>query len=198
VPLYQNAFGGDPRRASAEQLWNETGRALRAFILGAVSRDAPFDRWNAGDDTAMSASAVRGLELFRGAGRCIACHNGPLFSDFTFHNVSSSPPGPDGTRPDEGRYLVTGMDSDRGAFLTPSLRQSYDTTPYFHDGSQPELRQLLKFFSSSAVTADPLRDSAFAQPLALTDQDVVDLQAFIKALRGPPLSGLDRPTGSLP
>src|SRR5205085_2916492 len=113
--------------------WKLVGRALAAFVRLAASRDAAFDRWNAGDDGAMSAAAVRGLDLFRGKGRCVLCHAGPLLTDFGFHNVSSAPPGVDGERADEGRFLVTGREPDRGKFLTPTLRGAWDTAPYFHD-----------------------------------------------------------------
>jgi len=59
--VYRAAFGVDISKLDAKAVWTLTGRALRAFVTQAVSRDAPFDRWNAGDDSAMDAAAVRGL-----------------------------------------------------------------------------------------------------------------------------------------
>ena len=53
---------------------------------------------------------MRGFSLFRGKAMCTSCHSGPLFSDFQFHNVSTSLPGADGTRKDEGRFKVTGLE----------------------------------------------------------------------------------------
>src|SRR6185369_13379241 len=107
----------------------------------------PFDRWNAGDDAAMNAAAVRGLTLFRA--ECIACHSGPLFSDFRFHNVSTSPPDASGMRADEGRFRVTGVEADHGAFLTPTLRHVSNTSPYLHDGSQTTLAAVIRHLTSA-------------------------------------------------
>jgi len=192
--VYQAAFGEDIMTLAPADVWTLTGRALRVFATQAISRDAPFDRWNAGDDTALNASALRGLALFQGAGRCIGCHSGPFFTDFGFHNLSTSPPGPDGTRADEGHYDVTGLQADRGTFLTPTLRQAYDTSPYFHDGSAAGLASVLQHLSSPAVTVDPNHDPLFDTPLALSDDDMTDLISFIQSLRGQPLAPINPPT----
>ena len=165
------------------------GRALAHYARHAVSRDSAFDRWNAGDDGAMPASAQRGLALFRGKGRCIACHTGPLFTDFQFHNISSALPGSDGKRADEGRFGVTGKQSDRGAFLTPTLRGAYDTAPYFHDGSMPGMRNVMKHLASDAVRADPNHDGLVDAPIVLGDGDMEDLIDFMQALRGASVAG---------
>jgi cytochrome c peroxidase len=200
VPLFQQAYGADLRALDPPSVWRLAGRALAAFVRKAVSRDSAFDRWNAGDDSALDASAVRGLALFRDLdrGRCILCHNGPFFTDFGFHNVSSAPPRADGTRADEGRFLVTGAEADRGAFLTPTLRGAYDTGPYFHDGTMPGIRSVLRFLSSPGVVADPNHDRAFPTPLALTDGDIDDLVEFIKALRGTPVTDITPPPDGTP
>lgn len=186
TPLFRAAYSVDVASASADEIWRTTGRALRAYLTEIVSRDSPFDRWNAGDDSAMDDSSVRGLALFRGSGRCVACHSGPLFTDFQFHNLSTSVPQNDGARVDEGRYAVTKREEDRGRFLTPTLRQAYDTGPYFHDGSQGNLRELIRFLSSPAVTRDAHRDPVFASQLELSDDDITDLISFVRALRGTP------------
>lgn len=193
IQRYSDAFGVDITQAPPGDVWRLTGRAIRAFLSLASSRDAPFDRWNAGDDAAMDASAVRGLELFRGKGKCISCHSGPFFTDFGFHNLSISAPDAGGVRPDEGRYLVSGQPEDKGKFLTPSLRQVYDTGPYFHDGSRGSLRDVLHFFASPEVTADPNHDPLFSTPLDLNDAEINDLIAFLKALRGAPMAPLPTP-----
>lgn len=184
VAQFQAAYGVDLQGIEPPDIWKLAGRALAAFSRTIVSRDAPFDRWNAGDDGAMSAAAVRGLELFRGEARCIGCHGGPLFSDFAFHNLSLDPPRADGSRADEGRYRVTHLEEDRGKFLTPTLRSAWDTAPYFHDGSATRLVDVLAFFCSPKVTADPNHDPAFGTPLSLTGAQMEELVEFMKALRG--------------
>ncbi|MSP61436.1 MAG: hypothetical protein EXR72_14030 [Myxococcales bacterium] len=187
VALFQAAYGVDLRAQDPPSVWRLVGRAIAAFLRRVVSRDAPFDRWNAGDDSAMKPDAVRGLGLFRGQGRCVQCHHGPLFTDFGFHNLSTSPPRKDGTRADEGRFLVTGDERDRGAFLTPGLRGVYDTAPYFHDGRTPGLRAVMRHLASPASAADPKHDPIFDRPIALTDEEIDDLIAFLAALRGAPV-----------
>ncbi len=194
--LFQTAFIEDIRKVDGRSLRVLTGRAIRAFLYSVVSKDSAFDRWNAGDDSAMSPRAVAGLELFRGKGHCIDCHDGPMFTDYKFHNLSTSPPGPDGKRSDEGLYYLTKKDADRGKFLTPTLRDVYDTGPYFHAGTLPDgtvsgLLNVLHFFSSSAVMADP--NSDFPGPLSLTEDEIDDLIAFMKALRGAPNPVIERP-----
>ena len=193
VAEFRSVFGSDISALPAAEVWRLAGRALAAFVRLAVSRDAPFDRWNAGDDQAMSAAAVRGLALFRGPGRCLGCHSGPLFTDFGFHNLSTSPPGKDGKRADEGRALISGRKEDGGAFLTPTLRGSYDTAPYFHDGSVASLRGVLHHLSSAAVTADPNHDPFFNTPITLSDDQIDDLVEFLTALRGEPVTSITPP-----
>ena len=189
LPLFSAAYGVDLRTLDPAAVWRYAGRALMAYARLAISRDADFDRWNAGDDSAMSAQAIAGLEVFRGAGRCIACHSGPFFTDFHFHNISSALPDASGHRKDEGRALVTGKASDGGEFLTPTLRGAYDSAPYFHDGSMPGLAAVLRHLASDAVRADPNHDALVDQPITLSSDDITNLGAFLQALRGAPVDG---------
>src|SRR5437016_3113842 len=63
------------------------GKAIEAYLRRLVSRDAPFDRFVAGDHHAISHEARQGLKLFIGKAGCIHCHNTPLFSDDDFHVI---------------------------------------------------------------------------------------------------------------
>ncbi|HXB21103.1 MAG TPA: cytochrome c peroxidase [Candidatus Solibacter sp.] len=63
------------------------GKAIEAYLRKLVSRDAPFDRFVAGDHRAISHEAKQGLKLFIGKAGCIHCHNTPLFSDDDFHVI---------------------------------------------------------------------------------------------------------------
>ena len=109
-------------------------------------------------------AAERGVALFVGKGRCIACHNGPNFTDGMFHNISTSPPRDDGTRADEGRARVTGLAEDGGKFLTPTLRQVATTAPYFHDGSANDAEATCWTTSTRDATADPNHDPLVTTP----------------------------------
>ena len=188
IPLFQGAFGQDIAKLPPEGLWKLAGQAISVYFRVMVSRDAAFDRWNTGDDSAMSADAIRGLTLFRGRAGCIDCHSGPFFTDFQFHNIATSPPGTDGKRADEGRYLVTKQEKDRGAFLTPTMRSAAMTSPYLHDGSEVSIsRVIARKTSPETLALDPNHDPVLDAAPALTDAEVTDIVAFIKALRGAPL-----------
>jgi cytochrome c peroxidase len=63
------------------------GKAIEAYLRKLVSRNAPFDRYVAGDDHAISQDAKKGLKVFLGKAECIHCHNTPLFSDDDFHVI---------------------------------------------------------------------------------------------------------------
>ena len=198
IEWYREAFSQDIRDVSLEEFWLMTGKALAIYIRRAVSRDSAFDRWNAGDDEAMGEDAIRGLILFRGKAGCSNCHRGALFSDFSFHNVSLSVPNEDGVRPDEGRFIVTGREQDRGAFLTPTLRSVTKTVPYFHDGSISSLKKAIQHFGSAEARKDPLHSPILDTLSELTNEETKDIIAFLKALSGSelPLEVTDPPPHS--
>lgn len=86
--LFKKAFG-----KSGDQItMQEVKRAIAAFERTIIAGDSPFDRYQyGGDKTAMSEAAIRGLEIFRGQGRCVSCHvieeTQALFTDNRFHNI---------------------------------------------------------------------------------------------------------------
>ena len=187
-PLFQQVFGQDIASLAPKDTWRLAGKAIATYLRAVVSRDAPFDRWNAGDSSAISPAAVRGFSLFRGKAMCTACHSGPLFSDFQFHNVSTSLPDATGARADEGRYKVTGLEKDRGAFLTPMLRAVGDTSPYLHDGSQTRIANVIKIKLGARGAADPNHEPILDRMPDLDDAEIDDIVQFLKALQGAPLS----------
>jgi cytochrome c peroxidase len=116
VPAYQAefqaVFGVAP---NAEN----TAQALAAFLRTLNSGESPWDRYTAGDKTAVPADALAGYELFNGKAGCAGCHKPPLFSDGQFHNVGLEA---GKANPDPGRFAVTKDPRDLSAFKTPSLR----------------------------------------------------------------------------
>lgn len=181
--LFREAYDLDIDAAEPHEVFDTAGLAFAVWVRQVVSRNSPFDRWNAGDDTAIDESAQRGAALFAGKAGCFVCHTGANFTDNGFHNVSSATLLADGSRSDEGRFLVTGLEADRGKFQTPSLRHASRTTPYFHDGSRGTLLDVIRHFDAGAV-GDPNRDPVLGRPLGLSDDEMLDLIAFIRALRG--------------
>lgn len=65
--------------------------ALASYERTLVSGNSPFDRFQAGDETALSPAARRGLSIFRGRGRCSRCHvateQQPLLTNFAYQNT---------------------------------------------------------------------------------------------------------------
>jgi cytochrome c peroxidase len=151
------------------------GAALAAFERTLVSADSPFDRAMSGDAGAMSPEALRGMQLFVGKGRCTKCHDGPHFTDGSFHNIGVS-------GSDEGRYKIVQVAVLKGAFKTPGLRDVELTAPYFHDGSAKTLEDVVAHYKRGGDVKDNLDPDI--TPLSLDEGEQKALVAFMKALTG--------------
>ena len=189
--------------------------ALAAFEIAAFSfDDAPFDRYVAGDDGALSAEQKRGAALFYGDAGCSQCHGGTLLTDQESHNIGVPQFGPGKANPagrDFGRFLETEDPADYFAFRTPPLRNVALTAPYMHNGAFATLEAAVRHHldvHGSLATYDTrqidreLRDTVKLTPRALepflatldplvattqslTDAQVDDLLAFLNALTSP-------------
>jgi cytochrome c peroxidase len=87
VAMFKNAYERAPNYA-------DVGRAIASFERTLIFLDSPFDRWQAGDDNAISEAAKRGFDLFNNKARCASCHminaSNPIGTDNRFHNVGVS------------------------------------------------------------------------------------------------------------
>ncbi|MBO0798767.1 MAG: hypothetical protein J2P31_08075, partial [Blastocatellia bacterium] len=131
-------------------------QAIAGFERTLLSGNSPFDRYQyGGDKSALSAPAIRGLAIFtdRSRGNCVTCHTinekFALFTDGKFHNIGAGM-NSNGELTDPGRQAVTGAESDRGRFRTPSLRNVAQTAPYMHDGSLKTLKEVVDFYAGGA------------------------------------------------
>ena len=154
--------------------------ALASYVRTIRSGDSPYDRYSAGDASALSALEKKGLSVFRGKGRCITCHVSPSLTDERFHNTGVA--WRNGRFADEGRFAVTGRVEDRGAFKTPTLREIARTAPYMHDGSLATLDEVVAFYSDGG-RANPLLDQDIRRRDFSTDERRA-LVAFLKTLTG--------------
>ncbi len=157
--------------------------AIAAYERTILSTNSAFDKYVLGDKTAMDEAAVRGMALFKGKARCILCHNGPNFTDGKFHNLGVPQVGP--MKEDLGRYYVTRLEKDKGAFKTPTLRSITETAPYMHDGAFKTLEEVIDFLDKGGGPNPNL--SPLIKPLGLTAEEKADLLAFLKALTGEPI-----------
>jgi cytochrome c peroxidase len=165
---FQTVFGTDVTEGGI-------AKAIASFERTVLSGGAPYDRYVAGDKKALSPAAERGYKVFFHKAHCSACHQGPNFSDGAFHNVGV---GMDDAKPDEGRFTVSKMLGDRGAFKTPSLRDIARTAPYMHDGRLKTLEAVVDHYIKGGTANEQLDEEIY--PLKLTPEEKADLVTFMK------------------
>ena len=204
---FQRVFGRPPNGP-------DLLRAIASYERTQLSFDSPFDRFIAGDNNAIDASAKRGWELFNTQARCNKCHaltdtqrDVTVFTDNDFHNIgigiirhnvvalarqaerlikSGDTAAIDRAAIQTdmsalGRFLITKKDKDIASFKTPDIRNVLVTGPYFHDGSQETLWDVIDHYNKGDGLQNPYLDEDI-QPLALTETDIDDLVAFMASL----------------
>lgn len=203
--LTRNAFPNDQDPYS---LLNGV-RAISAFLRTIVSFESPYDQYIRGDDTVMSDAAVRGMDLFFSEQlECFHCHGGFNFTDSTthasatidqvgYHNTGLYNLEGVGAYPEDntGLYDMTGERRDMGRFKAPSLRNVAVTAPYMHDGSVPTLEEAISHYKRGGRLIEegenagdgrlsPFK-SEFIQGFEISDEEQLDLIAFLEALTDP-------------
>lgn len=168
VLLFEKAFGASGIDAK------NIARAIATFERSVVSKNSPYDRYWAGDKSAMSPAATRGMNLFFGKAKCNNCHKGPAFTDSDFHHIRDIQKGP--LQEDAGRFNVTKDENDRGNFKTPGLRDVSSAAPYMHDGSIATLKGVVDFYNLGGYGL-----------MNLNGKEKADLLAFLLALEGEPI-----------
>ncbi len=172
--LFFNAFG------DAEINQGRIADALASFQRTLVSQSAPFDRWIAGDENAISNSAKRGFALFNDKARCVACHSSWRFTDDSFHDIGLSSPDPG-----RGAHVPPMVILMQHAFKTPSLRDLPVNGPYMHDGSMHTLEEVIRHYEQGGV--ERISRSVEMKPFELTDEERATLIEFLHTLDGGPL-----------
>lgn len=170
--LFEKAFGAPATGLRIRQ-------AIAAYLRVVKVGDSSYDRFMAGDASALGEAAKRGLNTFNALG-CPSCHAPPLFSDWKFHNAGVGLADDD----DQGRFEHTKVEEDRKRFRTPSLRNVANTGPWFHDGSAAALEDAIGLMASGGVE-NPRLDPLFKKR-STTPSEVADLKAFLLSLSGKP------------
>src|ERR1044072_3698758 len=152
-------------------------KAIAAYERTIISGNTAWDRWKAGDNTAISQSAYRGWNIFQ-AIKCNNCHDGVLFTDQQYHNIGI---GMDQQTPDVGRFTVTKKPEDTGAFKTPTLRDIAKSAPYFHDGSAKTLEEAVDIMLAGGKPNQYL-DKKNLEPHKLLPEQREDLLNFLRSL----------------
>ena len=79
---------------------------------------------------------------------------------------------------------MTREEADVAFFKTPTLRNVLVTAPYFHDGSMETLSDAVDHYNKGDGLKDPWLDDDI-EPLALTENEIDDLVAFMASLTSP-------------
>lgn len=158
---FAEAFPDDDDPISGENL----AYSMAAFERTLNTPNSPFDLYLSGDENAISQQAKDGMVAFVDNG-CVACHRGPALTDSQFHAIQV--PGSE----DLGRYLVTGEESDKYRFKTPTLRNVAVTYPYMNNGATETLEEAV------AIMGEEMLGREFEQ------ETVDDITAFLHTLTG--------------
>ena len=149
VQQFEEAYGHGP---DAPSLLN----AIATFERSLVTPSSQFDRWLAGDTTALSAQQLDGYRFFKSLG-CVSCHQGVNIGGNLYQRQGIFHPL---ARAEPQRLRV------------PSLRNIATTAPYFHDGSAASLDEAVRKMATAQLD------------LTLTDSQVEDIVAFLQSLTG--------------
>lgn len=167
---FQKVFQSD---ATADNMM----KAIAAYERTIISGNTAWDRYRAGDTSAISESAFRGWNIFQTI-KCNQCHDGVLFTDQQYHNIGI---GMDQPNPDVGRFVVTKKPEDTGAFKTPTLRDIAKSAPYFHDGSAKTLEEAVDIMLAGGKPNQYL-DKKNLQPQRVLPEQREDLLNFLRSL----------------
>lgn len=193
---------------------NDAWMAVATFERDQLTQmDTPLDRYLTGDKTALSAKAVKGMELFNGKANCIECHNGPMLTDEKYYNLGLPRPpefeenglnqitfrwenyakGVYETRyrnwkDDAGLYYTTKRIQDAGKLRTAPLRYIKYTAPYMHAGQFFTLEEVIDFYNEGGgeneFTKSIGNKTKILKPLDLSDEEKESLVAFLEELSG--------------
>jgi cytochrome c peroxidase len=187
-------------------------KALASYVRSLISLNSPFDSYAyLGKDDAISASALRGMNLFFSEQlECHHCHGGFNFTQSTSHekqlidrrpfhntglyNVNYTNQNEKSGYPlhDTGLAEISTLSRDNGRFRAPTLRNIEVSAPYMHDGSMDNLSDVIDFYAAGGrvITSgkykgdgriNPLK-SQFIKGFTITIKEKNDLIEFLKTL----------------
>jgi cytochrome c peroxidase len=172
--LFKKAFG------TAEITTANFLKSLSQFMVMCISSNSKYDSvMRKEGNAAFTPIESEGREIVKQ--KCGECHKEPLFTDNSFRNNGISV----SLVNDEGRYLITQIDSDKYRFKVPSLRNLAYTAPYMHDGRFFTLDAVLDHYTSlvqNTPNLDPLLLQNGLLGIPLTDAERTKIIAFLKTL----------------
>ncbi|MEN5433554.1 cytochrome c peroxidase [Sphingobacterium faecium] len=183
VDLYESAYNN--KNMTIEGLLD----AIAAYSKSISSGETTFDRFVQGDYQALNDQQLEGLHLFRTKGKCINCHNGPYFTDLDFHNLGYAVTNKAAL--DNGRFESSKLESDKGKFRTPGLRNVTNTAPYMHNGTIATLSELVNLLSQGMPQKTGQQINGILSPhiqnLRLSSKEQENIIIFLSSLSSEPI-----------
>jgi cytochrome c peroxidase len=172
--LFNKAFGSSVITSAA------LIRAIAQFERTIISANSKYDKFLKGEVT-LTTQEQSGLAIYTDAakGNCNSCHTlGGTFTNYDFKNN-----GLDVVSTDEGRGRITTLESDKGKFKTPSLRNIAVSGPYMHDGRFSTLEQCVNHYNTG-IQNHPNLATEFTGAISgrMSAQEMQDLVAFLNTL----------------
>ncbi len=180
------------------------GLAIQAYEATLIANDSRVDQFLEGRTGVLTALEQQGLNEFRtGGSQCTNCHNGAEITaagfsvvqrrgnlntpaNLGFFRIGVRPIADDvGLGGDDGFGLPLFTPAPAGAagtFKAPGLRNVEFTGPYFHDGSQATLEQVLQFYGRNGDFPDGGNLGQGIGNIRLNQGDRTAIVAFLKAL----------------
>jgi cytochrome c peroxidase len=184
-PAYWAAPEGNQMVANFSLYW---GLAIQAYEATLISNDSRLDQFLEGNTQALTTLEQQGMREFLGGGsQCTQCHQGAEFTGASFSNTRRPGFNPANPR-DAGffRTAVTPIEDDpgfgNGAFKSPGLRNVEFTGPYFHDGGQATLEQVMDFYARNGDFRAGGNLGPGIGQIRLNPQERTAVVAFMKAL----------------
>ncbi len=170
LPSYKPLFAAGYPGVESAVTMEHVQQAIAAYEATLITPNAPFDRFLRGEATALDGNQKAGLALFMDKG-CVACHMGIKLGGSMYQKFGVvADPRPLYRPPaDRGRGAVTGNSAEDYFFKVPTLRNIALTGPYFHTGSETDLRKVV-------ATMAQVQSGQ-----ALAPQEVDDIVAFAMA-----------------
>lgn len=150
-------------------------KALAQFTGYMVSANSKYDRYKSGTDV-FTAQEDRGYQLYKA--NCATCHPEPMFTDFSIRNIGLPV---DNFLKDYGRMRITGKKEDSLKFRVPTLRNTYISSNYMHDGRFNTLLQCVNHYRSSVQLSASL-DPLLINGITLTNTQATDITVFLRTL----------------
>ena len=228
---YRAVFGALPSprdRDGINRAFANIGKAIAAYERKIMPGPAKFDRYvdaivaarEPAPADMLSLDESEGLHAFitDQRGRCLRCHNGPLFTNEHFHNIGIVNPvrdaqeqgrivGVELARADEfnclGKYSDAGPGDCAelkyarrkspellGAFKVPTLRNLTKTAPYMHIGDERALSDVMWHYRN--VLSAHIGNNEL-ESFTITGAEFDEMEAFLRTLDAP----LNAPPGFL-